>query len=101
MSSSTSFGFMSIADPLSHHTDPPQCKREITDLVRRVHPLPSVRIEDGLKQLREGDDPAAFAVTFTGTPPFSFTYTRSEVIGGKTRVVETQVSGEFLLGPLG
>jgi nucleoporin POM152 len=101
MSSSTSFAFMSIADQLSHHTDPPQCKREITDLVRRVHPLPSVRIEDGLKQLREGDDPAAFAVTFTGTPPFSFTYTRSEVIGGKTRVVETQVSGEFLLGPLG
>ena len=40
-----------------------------------------------------GDEPAAFGVRFTGTPPYSFTYTRSETtVGSKSRVVETQVS---------
>jgi nucleoporin POM152 len=51
-----------------------------------------VRIQEGLDHLREGDDPAAFKVTFTGTAPFSFTYIRSEMVSGKNRVVETQVS---------
>lgn len=68
-----------------------QCKREITDLVRRIHPLPSVKIDDGIANLREGDEPAAFSVHFSGTPPFSFTYTRSEIKSGKSKVVETQV----------
>lgn len=29
-------------------------------------------------------------MTFTGTPPFSFTYTRSELQNNKPRVMETQ-----------
>lgn len=33
-----------------------------------------------------------FSVTFSGTPPFSFTYTRSEQSGSRSKVVETQVS---------
>ena len=31
-----------------------QCKREIRDLERRVHPLPSVKVQDGVAHLREG-----------------------------------------------
>ena len=58
---------------------------------RHVHALPSVQIQDGTDDLREGDDPAVFAVRLKGTAPFSFTYTRSEVIGGKIKVVDTQV----------
>lgn len=59
---------------------------------RIVHPLPSVKIQEGIQSLREGDEPAAFSVRFTGTAPFSFTYTRSELVGTKWKVVETQVS---------
>lgn len=32
-----------------------KCKREITDLVRHVHPLPSVKVQDGSAFLREGE----------------------------------------------
>jgi len=67
-----------------------QCKRQISHLVRQVHPLPSVKIQDGLDSLREGDDPAVFALNLYGTPPFSFTYTRSETFNNRPRVVETQ-----------
>jgi len=67
-----------------------KCKREISDMIRTVHPLPKVKVEDGLNSLREGDDPAVFAVHFYGTPPFSFTYARSEVVNNRPRVVETQ-----------
>jgi nucleoporin POM152 len=42
--------------------------------------------------LTAGDEPAAFSVKFTGQAPFSFTYTRSEQVGTKMKVVETQVS---------
>jgi len=31
-----------------------QCKRKVDDLLRTVHPLPSVRIQEGLVHLREG-----------------------------------------------
>lgn len=66
-----------------------QCKRPVTGLERHVRPLPSARVQDGIDNLRDGDQPAIFTVRFTGTPPFTFTYTRSE--GAKARVVETQV----------
>lgn len=79
-------------------------------MIRTVHPLPSVKSQEGLHALREGtsyssqkelhheltmiagDEPAASSVSFTGTPPFSFTYTRSEQQGhnGKTRIVDTR-----------
>ncbi len=38
-----------------------------------------------------GDEPAVFGVTFSGSLPFSFTYTRSEQSGSRSKVVETQV----------
>jgi len=57
---------------------------------RRVHALPSVRIDEGIDQLREGDQPAVFSVHFRGTPPFTFSYTRSEQVNGRSRVMETQ-----------
>lgn len=74
---------------------------------RIVHPIPRAKVQTGEQLLREGefscasgtqeltagDEPAAFGVRFTGTPPYSFTYTRSEAtVGSKSRVVETQVS---------
>lgn len=78
-------------------------------MVRTVHALPSAKITSGENDLREGecildtfhhsfelivlsgDEPAVFNVHFTGIAPFSFTYTRSEQIGSKHKVVETQV----------
>jgi len=44
-----------------------------------------------------GDEPAAFSVKFTGVAPYSFTYTRSEQVGTKMKVVETQVSANIVL----
>ncbi|ORX35215.1 hypothetical protein BD324DRAFT_631845 [Kockovaella imperatae] len=73
-----------------------QCKREISDLKRRVHPLPSVKVQEGVAHLREGDDPASFSVTFEGTPPFSFTYTRSEMVGSRSKIVETQTVSDIM-----
>ncbi|WVQ93493.1 hypothetical protein IAU59_000567 [Kwoniella sp. CBS 9459] len=67
-----------------------QCKRQVEGLVRTVHPLPSAKIVEGEDSLREGDEPAVFAVHFTGIPPFAFTYTRSEQVGSRSRVMETQ-----------
>ncbi|WVW80225.1 hypothetical protein I302_102203 [Kwoniella bestiolae CBS 10118] len=67
-----------------------QCKRQVEGMKRTVHALPKAKIVEGEDSLREGDEPAAFAVHFTGTAPFSFTYTRSEQYGSKSKVVETQ-----------
>jgi nucleoporin POM152 len=81
------FAIRSVA--LKDRTGAAQCKRDVA-IERRVHPLPSVRIDEGVDQLREGDQPAVFAVHFRGTPPFTFSYTRSELVNGRPRVVETQ-----------
>ncbi|WWC68542.1 uncharacterized protein I206_102471 [Kwoniella pini CBS 10737] len=67
-----------------------QCKRQVEGMKRIVHPLPKAKIVEGEDSLREGDEPAAFGVIFTGSPPFSFTYTRSEQYGSKSKVIETQ-----------
>ncbi|OCF56504.1 hypothetical protein L486_05354 [Kwoniella mangroviensis CBS 10435] len=67
-----------------------QCKRQVEGMKRIVHALPKAKIVEGEDSLREGDEPATFAVQFTGSAPFSFTYTRSEQYGSKSRVVETQ-----------
>lgn len=57
-----------------------------------VHPLPSVKIshERSIQNINEGDQ-AELIFSFSGTPPFSFTYARSEVVGrpAKEKVVET------------
>ncbi|ODN74022.1 hypothetical protein L202_07501 [Cryptococcus amylolentus CBS 6039] len=73
-----------------------QCKRQVEGMVRTVHPLPSARIKSGEDDLREGDEPAVFRVYFTGTAPFSFTYTRSEQSGSKWKVVETQTVTDIM-----
>ncbi|TXT07511.1 hypothetical protein VHUM_03231 [Vanrija humicola] len=72
-----------------------QCKRQVNGLERRVHALPSVRVQNGIDNLREGDQPAVFTITFTGTPPFTFTYTRSETVNGRPRIVETQTISDI------
>ncbi|WWD16439.1 hypothetical protein CI109_100865 [Kwoniella shandongensis] len=74
-----------------------QCKRQVTDMIRTVHPLPSAKITEGEDSLREGDEPAAFQVHFTGTAPYSFTYTRSEDVGvtARSKVVETQTIADI------
>ena len=47
-----------------------------------IHPIPSVSIreESARQHIHEGDQ-AELVFHFTGTPPFSFTYTRSEYLG--------------------
>ncbi|CAK9785517.1 hypothetical protein CC85DRAFT_329236 [Cutaneotrichosporon oleaginosum] len=82
------FSITSIA--LKDRAGNAQCRRAVEGLERVIHPLPRARIQDGVDHLREGDLPAVFAVKFTGTPPFTFSYTRSETHGGRARVVETQ-----------
>lgn len=58
-----------------------------------IHPLPSVSIissERSVQHINEGDQ-AELIFTFSGTPPFSFTYARSELVGkpAREKVVET------------
>ncbi|WVN90719.1 uncharacterized protein L203_105961 [Cryptococcus depauperatus CBS 7841] len=67
-----------------------QCKRDVSNMIRTVHPLPAARISSGEDDLHEGDEPAVFRVWFTGTAPFAFTYTRSEQVGSKYKVVDSQ-----------
>ncbi|OWZ31945.1 hypothetical protein C356_05643 [Cryptococcus neoformans c45] len=73
-----------------------RCKRQVEGMVRTVHALPSAKITSGENDLREGDEPAVFNVHFTGIAPFSFTYTRSEQIGSKHKVVETQTITDIM-----
>lgn len=72
-----------------------QCKRTLDGLTKTVHPLPSVRIQDGTQHLHEGDQPAIFGVKFQGTPPFTFTYVRFEMSNGKKKVEETLTISEI------
>ena len=64
------------------------------DLVKTIHPLPSVKISQG-KQVRvdihEGTE-VEIHFEFWGTPPFEFTYTRStnERRGQASTVLETR-----------
>lgn len=57
-----------------------------------IHQKPSVEIDEKLSKqvIREGDE-ANLVFAFTGTPPFSFTYTRSEMVGKPLRkkIMET------------
>ncbi|KAA8912263.1 hypothetical protein TRICI_003543 [Trichomonascus ciferrii] len=69
------------------------CKLNLERNVKHIHPIPSVKITDGataVKDIHEGDQ-AELIFSFTGTPPFSFVYTRSEMIGKPPRpkVIET------------
>ena len=73
------------------------------DLVKEIHPIPSVRLSGG--QVSEVDihegGVSDLEFSFTGTPPFEFTYTRSTnaVRGKKSKVLEirTEISHEHRL----
>lgn len=65
-----------------------------TELQKTIHPLPSVKMSQGRESvvdIHEGGE-AEILLEFTGSPPFEFTYTRSETIRGgkKGRVLETK-----------
>jgi len=67
------------------------CKVNV-GLTKTIHEVPSVRISGGtsvVKGIPEGDQ-AEILFKFYGTPPFTFTYTRSEIAkkGQKPRILE-------------
>ncbi|KAF2399953.1 hypothetical protein EJ06DRAFT_549357 [Trichodelitschia bisporula] len=69
------------------------CKASV-EITKNIHPLPSVRISKGREtvvDIHEGGE-AEILFEFTGTPPFEFTYTRSENAkrGRKAAVLETR-----------
>jgi nucleoporin POM152 len=68
------------------------CKVAV-DIRRTIHEVPSVRISEGtsvVKGIPEGDQ-AEINFRFYGTPPFTFTYTRSALAkkGQKPRILES------------
>ncbi|KAF8461135.1 hypothetical protein BDZ91DRAFT_700023 [Kalaharituber pfeilii] len=73
------------------------CKVHL-QLTKIIHEIPSVKISEGTKGIHEGDQ-AEIHFQFFGTPPFTFTYTRSEIPrkGGKPRIIEqySQTTDEF------
>ncbi|OAL27816.1 hypothetical protein AYO20_09669 [Fonsecaea nubica] len=72
------------------------------DIRKVIHPYPTVEIGKGktvISDIHEGGE-VDILFTFTGTPPFEFTYTRTENLRkgtGKARVLETRhdTSDEF------
>ncbi|BGP23493.1 nucleoporin Pom152 [Rhodotorula toruloides] len=55
-----------------------QCRSNQVDIVKRIHPIPSARVNTGdsyVVDIREGEQ-TEIVFSFTGTPPFSFTYSR-------------------------
>ncbi|ODV89523.1 hypothetical protein CANCADRAFT_4139 [Tortispora caseinolytica NRRL Y-17796] len=66
------------------------CKLFVEDASITIHDLPSVSMMEGDTHIREGDH-TGIVFTFTGTPPFSFQYTRSERVGNSNQyqVVDT------------
>lgn len=67
------------------------------DIRKHIHPFPSVEIGQGrtvVSDIHEGGE-VDIEFRFTGTPPFEFTYTRSEnpvrgKKGSKSRILETR-----------
>jgi nucleoporin POM152 len=71
------------------------------EIKKSIHPYPSVKISQGktlISDIHEGGE-VDILFEFTGTPPFEFTYTRSENVkkGKIARVLETRhdTSKEF------
>ncbi|BGP38594.1 hypothetical protein JCM10450v2_002543 [Rhodotorula kratochvilovae] len=55
-----------------------QCRSNQVDIVKHVHPIPAARVHTGdsyVVDIREGEQ-TEIVFSFTGTPPFSFTYSR-------------------------
>lgn len=77
------------------------CQTELENLSMRVHQIPSARVSHGRSvedNIREGDQ-ATISFELLGTPPFTFTYQRTELMtpekrGKPLQVLETHtVSG--------
>ncbi|GAA96825.1 uncharacterized protein L969DRAFT_17793 [Mixia osmundae IAM 14324] len=64
------------------------CKSTQKGLQKIIHGMPIARVDAGSVDIREGDE-AEVIFTFTGTPPFAFTYIRSAGKGRRRRVEET------------
>ncbi|EJD54259.1 hypothetical protein AURDEDRAFT_94875 [Auricularia subglabra TFB-10046 SS5] len=81
---------------IGHQTN--MCQTPVNDLELRIHDIPSAKVSKGnkvIEDIREGDQ-AEILFTFSGEPPFTFTYQRAEIArkGQKAKVLETHtVSG--------
>ena len=87
------FTISAISDNASGH-----CKSE-KNITKIIHPMPTVKISKGrtsVVDIHEGGEVDLF-FEFTGTPPFEFTYTRSENAkkGKRARVLETRNDKSF------
>ena len=85
------FSILSLFDSAS------KCKVTVSDFDNVIYDIPSVRVSEGktiIESIHEGDQ-AEIIFHLYGTPPFSLTYTRSEVGQGRhNKVLETHsVSG--------
>lgn len=81
--SSGNLTFISIVDQTSN------CMTSLTKMDPFiVHELPSVKSIGDRFDIHEGDQ-TELQFKFTGTPPFSFTYTRSEIDRGRVVAVES------------
>ncbi|KAK3690018.1 hypothetical protein B0T22DRAFT_462779 [Podospora appendiculata] len=88
------FAITTVSDKAS------ECRAPV-NVVKKIHPMPSVRISKGRNvrvDIHEGGE-VEILFEFGGTPPFEFTYTRStnERRGVKPQVLETrhEVSDEY------
>lgn len=69
------------------------CVTKLDEKPIEIHPMPSIHVTEGIsvvKDIHEGDQ-AELIFSLSGTPPFSFTYTRSELVGRPPRpkIIET------------
>ena len=56
-----------------------QCEKRVVDIVKRVHPLPTVRVRAGksrIEDIHEGEQ-AEIVFELEGTPPFTLGFQRS------------------------
>ncbi|KAG8930377.1 hypothetical protein FRC02_004294 [Tulasnella sp. 418] len=64
-----------------------QCQTVVRDVEMTVKPIPSARVSNGkrvIQDIREGDQ-AEIVFDLVGTPPFTFTYQRTELPGPGTK----------------
>lgn len=77
------------------HKKASQCEKKIEDLSHTIHPLPKIHLDDGESWLREGDQ-TEIRFVLSGSPPFTFTYTRSDWNGKEMAVQDTQTVSDVM-----
>ncbi|KAG8886558.1 hypothetical protein FRB98_001250 [Tulasnella sp. 332] len=78
------------------------CKKVVDDIEVTVHPIPTGSVSSGQSRediIREGDQ-ATITFVLSGTPPFTFTYQRTELPSAKRshhalKVLETHTVSGF------